>query len=98
MRPLLWALAGLALLGAAGALAAAEPFSPAGGDSARSTGCDQHVALQGRLNILEETVQKTVEHLEVEVKELLGLLEELAWNLPPGPLSPAPDFPGDGEL
>ncbi|XP_004583670.2 placenta-specific protein 9 [Ochotona princeps] len=95
MRPLLCALAGLALLGAAGALAAVEPFSLARGDSAGSASCDQHVALQGRLNILEETVEKTVEHLEVEVKGLLGLLEELAWNLPPGPLSPSPDFPGD---
>lgn len=41
---------------------------------------------------MEETVEKTVEQLEAEVKGLLGLLEELAWNLPPGPLGPAPDL------
>ncbi|KAL0615708.1 Placenta-specific protein 9 [Plecturocebus cupreus] len=35
-------------------------------------------------------VEKTVEHLATEVKGLLGLLEELAWNLPPGPFSPRP--------
>uniref|UniRef100_A0A8C6RNN0 Placenta-specific protein 9 n=2 Tax=Nannospalax galili TaxID=1026970 RepID=A0A8C6RNN0_NANGA len=41
---------------------------------------------------MEETVEKTVEHLEAEVTSLLGLLQELAWNLPPGPFSPAPDL------
>lgn len=42
-------------------------------------------------------VEKTVEHLEAEVTGLLGLLEELASNLPPGPFSPKPDLLGDGE-
>ncbi|OBS74640.1 hypothetical protein A6R68_14822 [Neotoma lepida] len=40
------------------------------------------------------TVEKTVEHLETEVTGLLGLLEELASNLPPGPFSPEPDLLG----
>nr|XP_012617932.1 placenta-specific protein 9 isoform X2 [Microcebus murinus]XP_012617934.1 placenta-specific protein 9 isoform X2 [Microcebus murinus]XP_012617935.1 placenta-specific protein 9 isoform X2 [Microcebus murinus] len=75
--------------------AAAEPFSPSRGGPAQSTGCDRHGAVQGRLDIMEETLEKTVEHLETEVKGLLGLLEELAWNLPPGPFSPAPDLLGD---
>lgn len=38
-----------------------------------------------------------MEHLEAEVKGLLAQLEELAWNLPPGPWVPAPDLLGDGE-
>lgn len=39
-----------------------------------------------------------MEHLEAEVKGLLGQLEELAWNLPPGSFSPTtPDLFGDGE-
>lgn len=39
-----------------------------------------------------------MEHLETEVKGLLGQLEELAWNLPPGSFSPpTPDLFGDGE-
>ncbi|XP_016050811.1 placenta-specific protein 9 [Erinaceus europaeus] len=93
MHPLLCALAGLALLRAAGAFAAAEPFGP----SARSRGCDRYMAAQERLNVIGETVEKTVEHLEAEVKGLLGQLEELAWNLPPGSSSPAPDFLEDSE-
>lgn len=98
MRPLLCALAGLALLRAAGAYAAAaEPFIPSGGDPSRSTACDRYMAIHSRLNIIEETVEKTVEHLEAEVKGLLGQLEELAWNLPPGPFSPIPDLLGDGD-
>ncbi|XP_035122044.3 placenta-specific protein 9-like isoform X2 [Callithrix jacchus] len=105
MRTLLGALAGLALLRAAGALAAAEPFSPPQGDAAQSTACDRHMAVQRRLVVVEEVtawfgrtcgmVEKTVEHLATEVKDLLGLLEELAWNLPPGPFSPAPDLLGE---
>ncbi|XP_039728153.1 placenta-specific protein 9 [Pteropus medius] len=95
MQPLLCALAGLALLRASGADAAAEPFIPTRGDLTRNTGCDTHMAVHGRLDIIEETVEKTVEHLEAEVKGLLGQLEELAWNLPPGPFSPTPDLLGD---
>uniref|UniRef100_A0A8C2R8I3 Placenta associated 9 n=1 Tax=Capra hircus TaxID=9925 RepID=A0A8C2R8I3_CAPHI len=97
MRPLLCALAGLALLRAPGAFAADEPFIPSRGDSAQSTGCDTHVAVHSRLDVIEETVEKTVEHLEAEVKGLLGQLEELAWNLPPGPFSLIPDLLGDGD-
>uniref|UniRef100_A0A452DJX7 Placenta associated 9 n=1 Tax=Capra hircus TaxID=9925 RepID=A0A452DJX7_CAPHI len=74
-----------------------EPFIPSRGDSAQSTGCDTHVAVHSRLDVIEETVEKTVEHLEAEVKGLLGQLEELAWNLPPGPFSLIPDLLGDGD-
>ncbi|XP_038950542.1 placenta-specific protein 9 isoform X1 [Rattus norvegicus] len=74
---------------------AAESPSGPGEDLAWSPGCDRHMAVQGRLNIVEETVEKTVEHLEAEVTGLLGLLEELASNLPPGPFSPKPDLLGD---
>ncbi|XP_047410564.1 placenta-specific protein 9 isoform X1 [Sciurus carolinensis] len=72
---------------------AAEPLSPSQGDPAWSTGCD--IAVQGHLDLMEETAEKAVEHLEAEVKGLLDLLEELAWNLPPGSFSPAPDLLGD---
>uniref|UniRef100_A0A8C5KIK8 Placenta-specific protein 9 n=2 Tax=Jaculus jaculus TaxID=51337 RepID=A0A8C5KIK8_JACJA len=44
---------------------------------------------------MEEKVEKTVEHLEAEVTGLLGLLEGLAWNLPPEPFGPTPDLLGD---
>ncbi|XP_032698959.1 placenta-specific protein 9 [Lontra canadensis] len=91
MRPLLCALAALALLRAA----AAEPFVPSRGEPAWNTGCDRHMAVHDRLDVIEETVEKTVEHLETELKSLLGQLEELAWNLPPGPSGPTPDLLGD---
>ncbi|XP_034353625.1 placenta-specific protein 9 isoform X5 [Arvicanthis niloticus] len=106
MQPLLCALAGLALLRAGagewsqgsrdtpGRRAAEFPSSP-GEDLAWSPGCDRHMAVQSRLDIMEETVEKTVEHLEAEVTSLLGLLEELAPNLPPGPFSSKPDLLGD---
>ncbi|XP_052045866.1 placenta-specific protein 9 [Apodemus sylvaticus] len=106
MQQLLCALAGLALLGAGagewsqaprdspGRRAAESPSSP-GEDAAWSPGCDRHMAVQSRLDIMEETVEKTVEHLEAEVTGLLGLLEKLASNLPPGPFSPKPDLLGD---
>ncbi|TEA37339.1 hypothetical protein DBR06_SOUSAS1910028, partial [Sousa chinensis] len=71
---------------------AAEPFIPSRGDPARTAGCDRHMAVHGRLDVIEETVEKTVEHLEAEVKGLLAQLEELAWNLPPGPFSLIPDL------
>ncbi|PNI11299.1 PLAC9 isoform 2 [Pan troglodytes] len=54
MRPLLCALTGLALLRAAGSLAAAEPFSHPRGDSAQSTACDRHMAVQRHLDVMEE--------------------------------------------
>ncbi|KAF6110735.1 placenta associated 9 [Phyllostomus discolor] len=73
----------------------AEPFIPSRGDPARSTGCDTHMAVHGRLDVIEEKVEKTVEHLEAEVKGLMNQLEELAWNLPQGPFSPTPDLLGD---
>ncbi|KAF3827672.1 hypothetical protein GH733_000907, partial [Mirounga leonina] len=79
---------------------AAEPFVPSRGDPAWNAGCDRHMAVHDRLDVIEEvirTVEKTVEHLEAEVKGLLAQLEELAWNLPPGPWVPAPDLLGDGE-
>ncbi|XP_051032662.1 placenta-specific protein 9 [Phodopus roborovskii] len=105
MQLLLCALAGLTLLGdGAGEWGrgsrdtpgwrAAESPSYSREDVAWSQGCDRHGAVQGRLNIMEETVEKTVEHLEAEVMGLLGLLEELASNLPPGPFSPEPDLLG----
>uniref|UniRef100_A0A2K6MV80 Placenta associated 9 n=1 Tax=Rhinopithecus bieti TaxID=61621 RepID=A0A2K6MV80_RHIBE len=54
MWSLLCALAGLTLLRAAGSLAAAEPFSPPRGNSAQSTVCDRHMAVQRRLDVMEE--------------------------------------------
>ncbi|XP_013372573.1 PREDICTED: placenta-specific protein 9 isoform X2 [Chinchilla lanigera] len=73
----------------------AEPLSASQGDPAWSAGCDRLVAVQSRLEVMEETVEKTAEHLEAQVKSLLELLEELSWNLPAVPFSPAPDLLAD---
>nr|XP_044617376.1 placenta-specific protein 9 isoform X4 [Equus asinus] len=54
MRSLLCALAGLALLRAAGAFVAAEPLIPSHGDLARSPRCDRHLAVHSRLHVIEE--------------------------------------------
>ncbi|XP_055468403.1 placenta-specific protein 9 [Psammomys obesus] len=105
MQPLLCALAGLALLrtgagewdqGPRDILGrrAVESTSSSREELPWSPGCDRHMAVQGRLDVMEEMVEKTVEHLEAEVTGLLGLLEELASNLPPV-LSPQPDLLGD---
>ncbi|EFB26939.1 hypothetical protein PANDA_011435 [Ailuropoda melanoleuca] len=74
---------------------AAEPSVSSRGDPTWNAGCDRYMAVHDRLDVIEETVEKTVEHLEAEVKGLLGQLEELAWSLPPGPLGPIPDLFGD---
>ncbi|XP_050998382.1 placenta-specific protein 9 [Acomys russatus] len=106
MQPLLCALAGLALLRAGAGewdhgprdtlgRRAAESPSSSREDLVWSPGCDRQMAVQGRLNIMEEKVEKTVEYLEAEVTGLLSLLEELTWNLPPGPFSPEPGLFGD---
>ncbi|XP_050659526.1 placenta-specific protein 9 isoform X2 [Macaca thibetana thibetana] len=76
MRPLLCALAGLALLRAAGSLAAAEPFSPPRGDSAQSTVCDRHMAVQRRLDVMEEMVE-----ISVGCEALLQALFQV-WKVP----------------
>ncbi|XP_059129873.1 placenta-specific protein 9 [Peromyscus eremicus] len=102
MQPLLCAMAGLALLRVGAGEWGRGPRDTPGQRAAESSredlawspGCDRHVAVQGRLDIMEEMVEKTVEHLETEVTGLLGLLEELASNLPPGPFSPEPDLLG----
>ncbi|XP_077801231.1 placenta-specific protein 9 isoform X1 [Macaca mulatta] len=76
MRPLLCALAGLTLLRAAGSLAAAEPFSPPRGDSAQSTVCDRHMAVQRRLDVMEEMVE-----ISVGCEALLQALFQV-WKVP----------------
>ncbi|XP_055969519.1 placenta-specific protein 9 [Sorex fumeus] len=89
--PLGAALALLALLCGA----AADPIPLSRGDSAGTTGCTRDQAVQDRLDVLEETVEKTVEQLEAEVKDLLDLLEAIGPLAPA--LSPAPDLLGGSE-
>ncbi|NXY01645.1 PLAC9 protein, partial [Pteruthius melanotis] len=45
-----------------------------------------------RLDIIEEKVIKTVEHLESEVKSLLNILSETTSNIPTVPGTPLTDI------
>ncbi|XP_051837969.1 placenta-specific protein 9 isoform X2 [Antechinus flavipes] len=94
----IWALH-LALVLQGGFSAAVQPFrsSPGNADK-RMKWCDEHKAFHDRLDIVEETLDKTVEHLESEVKNLLNLMNAIAWNLPPEPGSPTENFLGDESL
>ena len=46
---------------------AAEPFIPSRGDPARSTGCDTHMAVHGRLDVIEEVTRVTWEDMHLWV-------------------------------
>ncbi|XP_020861845.1 placenta-specific protein 9 isoform X3 [Phascolarctos cinereus] len=78
---------------------AAQPFRSSPGNADQwMKWCEEHKALHSRLDLVEETLDKTVEHLESEVKNLLNLMDGIAWNLPPEPGSPAENFFGDESL
>ncbi|NWS31910.1 PLAC9 protein, partial [Polioptila caerulea] len=48
--------------------------------------------LHERLDIIEEKVIKTVEHLESEVKSLLNIISETTLNIPTAPGTPIVDI------
>ncbi|NWU33123.1 PLAC9 protein, partial [Hylia prasina] len=48
--------------------------------------------LHERLDIIEEKVIKTVEHLESEVKSLLNIISETTQNIPTAPGAPLIDI------
>uniref|UniRef100_A0A8B9FH23 PLAC9 protein n=1 Tax=Amazona collaria TaxID=241587 RepID=A0A8B9FH23_9PSIT len=49
-------------------------------------------AIHERLDIIEEKVIKTVEHLESEVKSLLNIINETTSNIPIAPGTPLIDI------
>uniref|UniRef100_A0A8C5J1K3 Uncharacterized protein n=1 Tax=Junco hyemalis TaxID=40217 RepID=A0A8C5J1K3_JUNHY len=55
------------------------------------TWCNEHM-LHERLDIIEEKVIKTVEHLESEVKSLLNIISETTVNIPTVPGTPLIDI------
>lgn len=50
---------------------ATEPFIPTRGDLTRNTGCNTHMAVHGRLDIIEEVIRGTWEDLYLQ-DHLLG--------------------------
>ncbi|XP_009959256.1 PREDICTED: placenta-specific protein 9, partial [Leptosomus discolor] len=64
---------------------AADPVSVLPGSLGRGSWCNEHDMIHGRLDIIEEKVMKTVEHLESEVKSLLNIISETTSNIPNTP-------------
>ncbi|KAG8135196.1 hypothetical protein E2320_008243 [Naja naja] len=63
--------------------------------------CDNPSTIHKRLDAIQEQLEKTVEHLDSEVKSLLNDVSETAWTKPLAPGTPLIDlfgveFPDDG--
>ncbi|XP_035422797.1 placenta-specific protein 9 isoform X1 [Cygnus atratus] len=88
----IWALAFIVVLQEQDLLAAAEPVNVLPGTLGRGSWCHEHDTIHERLDIIEEKVIKTVEHLESEVKSLLNIISETASNIPIAPGTPLMDI------
>ncbi|KAM7102940.1 placenta-specific protein 9 [Ciconia maguari] len=88
----LWALPFILLLQERDLLAAADPVSVLPGSLGRESWCNEHDTIHERLDIIEEKVIKTVEHLESEVKSLLSIISETTSNIPIAPGTPLIDI------
>ncbi|KAM6090167.1 placenta-specific protein 9 [Theristicus caerulescens] len=88
----LWALAFILVLQERDLLAVADPVSVLPGSLGRGHWCDEHDMIHERLDIIEEKVIKTVEHLESEVKSLLNIISETTSNIPIAPGTPLTDI------
>ncbi|XP_051656984.1 placenta-specific protein 9 [Manacus candei] len=73
-------------------LVAADPADELPGSLGRGSWCDEHDTIHERLDIIEEKVIKTVEHLESEVKSLLNIINETTSNIPIVPGTPLIDI------
>ncbi|NXP80001.1 PLAC9 protein, partial [Ramphastos sulfuratus] len=71
--------------------AVADPVSMLPGSLGRERWCNEHDTIHGRLDVIEEKVIKTVEHLESEVKSLLNIISETS-NIPIAPGTPLIDI------
>ncbi|OPJ84649.1 placenta-specific protein 9 [Patagioenas fasciata] len=88
----LWALAFILVLQERDLLAAADPVSVLPGSLGRGSWCNEHDTIHERLDVIEEKVIKTVEHLESEVKSLLNIINETTSNIPIAPETPVIDI------
>eukprot|EP00076_Gallus_gallus_P004539 NP_001289123.1 placenta-specific protein 9 precursor [Gallus gallus] len=76
----IWALVLAGVLQERELFAAADPTSLLPGSW--GSWCHEHDTMHERLDIIEEKVIKTVEHLESEVKSLLSIITETTSDLP----------------
>ncbi|XP_030908121.1 placenta-specific protein 9 isoform X2 [Melopsittacus undulatus] len=91
----LWVLAFVLVLQEQDCLAAADPISVLPGNLGGGSWCNEHDGIHERLDIIEEKVIKTVEHLESEVKSLLNIINETTSNMPIAPGTPLIDILDD---
>ncbi|KAM9011626.1 placenta-specific protein 9 [Ara ararauna] len=91
----LWALAFILVLQEQNLLGAADPVSVLPGSLGGGSWCNEHDMIHERLDIIEEKVIKTVEHLESEVKSLLNIINETTSNIPTAPGTPHIDILDD---
>ncbi|XP_071604443.1 placenta-specific protein 9 isoform X2 [Heliangelus exortis] len=78
----LWTLVFISVLQEQELSAAADPVRVFPGSLGGGSWCNEHDTIHKRLDIIEETVIKTVEHLESEVKSLLNILNKTTSNIP----------------
>ncbi|KAM6956809.1 placenta-specific protein 9-like [Aplochiton taeniatus] len=60
--------------------AAAGPQSETQARAARSSACQEHVALHDRLDVVEKRVEDTVQKLEDELAVLLDAIDSPEWS------------------
>ncbi|XP_061490921.1 placenta-specific protein 9 isoform X2 [Rhineura floridana] len=88
--PCIWPLLFIFMLDGQG-LVAADPVSDLQGSSEQNDWCDDHNKIHRRLDTIQE-VEKTVDHLDSEVKSLLNTVSESAWSIPLAPGTPLMDI------
>ncbi|XP_021254745.1 placenta-specific protein 9 isoform X2 [Numida meleagris] len=86
----IWALAFAGVMQEWEIFAAADPISLLPGSL--GSWCHEHNTMHERLDIIEEKVIKTVEHLESEVKSLLSIISETTSDLPTATGAPLIDI------
>uniref|UniRef100_A0ACB8F7R5 Uncharacterized protein n=1 Tax=Sphaerodactylus townsendi TaxID=933632 RepID=A0ACB8F7R5_9SAUR len=62
------------------------------GNLERNNWCDRHNTIHRRLDNIQEQVEKTIYHLESDVKSLLSAVNEIPWNVPLVPGTPLVDI------
>ncbi|XP_039196696.1 placenta-specific protein 9 isoform X2 [Crotalus tigris] len=75
-----------------GDLVAAGPAADHQGTSEQDDWCDDPSTIHKRLDTVQEQLEKTVEHLDSEVKSLLNDVSETAWTKPLAPGTPLVDL------
>ncbi|XP_060096746.1 placenta-specific protein 9 [Heteronotia binoei] len=87
-----WALLFILMLSEQASVAADPLHLDPQDNPERNDWCDNHNTIHSRLDNIQEKVEKTVDHLESEVKLLLSAISDTAWNVPLAPGTPPMDI------